>query len=184
MLSTSYHVIFLRHIFCVVLTYRQVFENFLRDVLDAYMSKTGPIYETVAGSKSPEDLDRTVRTTFSVAAKSEFPSMSAIDKAIRNSKYVQAAVWKQFGFEENLEYPYLSYDLLYGTLSAAVHIKVIDDLLVSDLADDRYKKFLQALGKRFSKRVVEYSEMDASTFEDEEKGKQAIGDVNGDKKES
>ena len=105
--------------------------------------------------------------------------MSAIDRAVRNSD-VQAAVWRHFGFEQSVEYPMLSNDLLYGTLSAGVHTKVFKHILVSDEADYSYKKFIRELAKYFRRTFVEYSEVDASTYEDQQAGKQANGDGDGD----
>ena len=105
--------------------------------------------------------------------------MSAIDKTVR-IPVMRAAVWEHFRFEQHVEYPVLSGDLLYGTLSNAVHNKVFKQIPVSDMADDSYKKFLGVLGKIYLQTVDEYSEMDASTYEDEQEGKQASGDGDGD----
>ena len=105
--------------------------------------------------------------------------MTAIDKAVR-IPVMRAAVWEHFGFEQHVEYPVLSGDLLYGTLSNAVHNKVFKQIPVSDMADDSYKKFLGVLGKKYLQTVVEYSEMEASTYEDEQEGTQASGDSDGD----
>ena len=158
---------------CVLFSYRQVFESFLKAVVEAYKSGTGPIFDAVGL------LDAAAAKKFRTAAAARFPSMSAIDMTVRISA-MQLAVWAQFRFEQHLEYPVLSSDLLYGTLSAGVHTKVFKHLLVSDMADDSYKKFLRALGDYFRQTVVEYSEMDASTYEDEQEGKQASGDGDGD----
>jgi hypothetical protein len=148
-------------------------ESFLRNVVDAYRSGTGPIYDVVGR------LDAAARKNFRAAADSQFPSMSAIDRAVRNS-VMQVAVWEHFRFEPHLEYPTLSSDLLYGTLSAGVHTKVFKHIPVSDMADGSYKEFLCALGNYFRQTVVEYSERDASTYEDEQEGTQASGDSDGD----
>ncbi len=80
----------------------------------------------------------------------------------------------------HVKYPVLSGDLLHGTLSNAVHNKVFKQIPVSDMANGSYKKFLDVLGKRYLQTVDEYSEMDASTYEDEQEGKQASGDGDGD----
>ena len=105
--------------------------------------------------------------------------MTAIDKAVRIPA-MRAAVWEHFGFEQHVVYPVLSGDLLYGTLSNAVHNKVFKQIPVSDVADDSYKIFLGVLGKKYLQTVVEYSEMEASTYEDEQEGTQASGDSDGD----
>ena len=154
-------------------SYRQVVESFLRNVVDAYKSGTGPIFDAVGR------LDATARKKFCTAAAAQFPSMSAIDRAVRNST-MQAAVWEHFRFEQDVEYPELSNDLLYGTLSAGVHIKVFKHIFVSNMADDSYKEFLRALGNYFRHTVVEYSEIDASTYEDEQEEKHDSGDGDGD----
>ena len=159
-----------------MLSYRQVVESFLRNVVDAYKSGTGPIFDA-AGR-----LDIDAGKSFRKAANLQFPTMSAIDRAVR-IPVMQAAVWEHFRFDQQVEYPVLSSDLLYGTLSAGVHIKVFKHIFVSDMADESYKEFLQALGNYFSQTVVEYSEMDASTCEDEQERKQASGDGDGDGKE-
>jgi hypothetical protein len=114
-----------------------------------------------------DDLDAAAGKKFRTATLAQFPSMSAIDMTVRDPA-MQTAVWKHFGFEPHLEYPVLSSDLLYGTLSAGVHIKVFKHMFVSDMADGSYKEFLRALGNYFRQTVVEYSEMDASTYEDEQ----------------
>ena len=93
--------------------------------------------------------------------------MSAIDRAVRLPG-MRAAVWEHFRFEQHVEYPVLSSDLLYGTLSAGVHIQLFKHVFVSDMADESYKEFLRAVGNYFCQKVVEYSEMDASTYEDEQ----------------
>jgi hypothetical protein len=105
--------------------------------------------------------------------------MSAIDKTVRIPA-IQAAVWEHFGFEQHVKYPVLSGDLLHGTLSNAVHNKVFKKIPVSDMADDNYKNFLGVVAKMYLQTVDEYSELDASTYEDEQEGKQASGDGDGD----
>ncbi len=124
-------------------------------------------------------LDAAEGKTFRTAAAARYPSMSAIDRAVR-IPVMQAAVWEHFRFEQHVKYPELSGDLLYGTLFNAVHNKVFKQIPVSDMADDSYKRFLGVLGKRYLQTVDEYSEMDASTYEDEQEGKQASGDGDGD----
>ncbi len=159
-----------------MLSYRQVVESFLRNVVEAYKSGTGPIFVAIGR------LDAAAGKNFRAAAAAQFPSMSAIDRAVRNS-VMQVAVWEHFRFKQHVEYPVLSSDLLYGTVSAGVHTKVFKHIHVSDMADDYYKEFLRALGDYFRQTVVEYSEVDASTYEDEQDGKQASGDGDGDEKE-
>jgi hypothetical protein len=127
-------------------------------------------------------LDAADAKRFRSAAFAQFPSMSAIDRAVRIS-VMQAAVWKHFRFDQRVEYPMLSSDLLYGTLSAGVHTKVFKHILVSDMADGSYKEFFRALGDFFGQTVVEYSEIDASTNEDEQEKKQASGNGVGERKE-
>jgi hypothetical protein len=141
--------------------------------VDAYKSGKGPIFDAV------NCLGAAEKKNFRNAANSQFPSMSAIDRAVRNSD-VQAAVWMHFSFVPSVEYPVLSNDLLYGTLSAGVHTKVFKHILVSDEADDSYKKFIRELASYFRRTVVEYSEVDASTYEDNQAGKQANGDGDSD----
>ena len=140
---------------------RQVVESFLTNVVNAYKSGTGPIFDAV------DRLDKDEKKKFNTAATSMFPGMSAIDRAVRIPA-MQAAVWEHFRFEQHVEYPVLSNDLLYGTLSAGVHIKLFKQVFVSDMADESYKEFLRAVGNYFCRKVVEYSEMDASTYEDEQ----------------
>ena len=156
--------------------FRQVFESFLKDVVEAYKSGTGPIFDAVG------HLDAADTKIFCNAATARFPSMSAIDKTVRIPA-MQVAVWKHFRFEQHVEYPALRGDLLYGTLSNAVHNKVYKEISVSDMADDSYKRFLGLLGKIYLQTVVEYSEMDASTYEDEHERKPTSGDGDGDEKE-
>jgi len=80
--------------------------------------------------------------------------------------------------EEHVKYPLLSGELIYGTLSDAIHQKVFEQIPVSDAVGDDYKKFFAVLGERYGRTVVEYSEMDASTYEDEqERKKRENGDV-------
>ena len=160
---------FLRFI-CVLFSYRQVFELFLKDIVAAYNSGAGPIFDAVGR------LDAAEGKAFRVAAAARFPSMSAIDRAVRNP-IMQKAVWEYFGFEHNMVYPVLSGDLMYGTLSNAVHNVVFKKIPVSDMADDSYKRFLAVLGNIYHQTVDEYSEMDASTYEDEQ---EASGDGDGD----
>ena len=62
----------------------------------------------------------------------------------------------------------LSKDFLYGTLSTGVHDMVFNHILVSDMADKAYKEFFQQLSKLFSQPIVEYSEVDASTYDDKD----------------
>ena len=143
------------------MTYRQVVESFLTIVVDAYKSGTGPIYDAAVS------LDAAAAKKFHSLAFSQFPSMSAVDRVVR-IPIVQEAVWKHFRFEQHVEYPGLSNDLLYGTLSAGVHIKVLKHILVSDEADDSFKGFLRAVGNYLGQMIVEYSEMDASTYEKEQ----------------
>ncbi len=143
--------------------------------MEAYKSGSGPIFDAVGL------LDTPAGKKFRTAAAAQFPSMSAIDATIRIS-FMRVAVWKQFGFVEHVEYPVLSSDLLYGTLSVGAHTKVSKHIYVSDMADGSYKDFFDSLGKYFCKSMVEYSEMDASTYEDEQEAKQAGGDSGGDEK--
>jgi hypothetical protein len=97
---------------------------------------------------------------------------------------MKAAVWEHFHFEQDVEYPMLSRELLYGTLSNAVHNKVFSHMPVSNMADDSYKKFFRVLGKMYAYTIVEYDEMDAFTFEQEQKGKEATDDEEQEGKEA
>lgn len=134
------------------------------DIVEAFKIGTGPIFDAVNRLEGPD------RKMFSTAATARYPSMSAIDRVARIPS-MRAAVWEHFNIEQHVEYPVLSGDLLYGTLSNAVHNQVFRQIPVSDLADDNYKRFLCVLGKIYNKKVLEYSEMDASTYEDEQEGK-------------
>jgi hypothetical protein len=177
-ISATYPVISsLRFIWiCDLFLSRQVFECFLKDIVVAYKNGTNQIFVSV------DCLDAADRKAFHTAATSRYPSMSAIERAVRNPNF-QTAVWKHFGFEEHMKYPVLSDDLLYGTLSNAVHNKVFKQILVSDIVDDDYKRFFAVLGERYGQKVLEYSEMDASTYEDRKERKQASGDGDVDEKE-
>ena len=80
----------------------------------AFNRKTGSIFDTVGRLEAADGK------TFKTAATARFPSMTAIDKAVRIPA-MRAAVWEHFGFEQHVVYPVLSGDLLYGTLSNVVH---------------------------------------------------------------
>ena len=123
-------------------SYRQVFERFLKDVVEAYKSGTGPIFDAV-DRLNTEDQER-----FRNAAAARFPSMSIIDEIVR-IPVMQSAVWEHFHFEQDMVYPVLSGDVLYGTLSNAVHHKVFQKIPVSDMAPDSYKRFLAVLGNMY-----------------------------------
>ena len=157
-------------------SYRQVFESFLKDVVEAYKSGTGPIFEAV------DSLQTSEQKRFRNAAAARYPSMSSIDETVRIPA-MQIAVWEHFHFDQDMVYPVLTGDLLYGTLSNAVHNKVFKQIPVSDMATDSYKKFIVELGKMYEQTVVEYSELDASTYEDEQMGKQSTGNGDDDEKE-
>ena len=165
---------FLRFI-CVLFSYRHVFEKFLTDIVEAFKSGSGPIYDAVG------KLNATDAKAFRAAAAAPYPSMSAIDRAVR-IPVMKAAVWKEFGFDQDVEYPVLPSDLVYGTLSNAIHNMVFKRIPVSDRADDIYKRFVCLLAERYFRTAVEYSEMDVSSNEEEQR-MDSSGDVDGDKKE-
>ena len=123
-------------------SYRQVFESFLKDIVEAYKSGTGPIFDAVDRLKTEE------QKRFRNAAAARYPSMSSIDETVRIPA-MQIAVWKHFHFDQDMVYPVLTGDLLYGTLSNAVHHKVFQKIPVSDMAPDSYKRFLAVLGNMY-----------------------------------
>ena len=143
-------------------SYRQVYESFLKDVVKAYKSGTGPIFDAV------DRLNTEEQEAFRNAAAARYPDMSIIEETVRIPAML-TAVCEHFHFEQDMVYPVISSDL-YDSLANAIND--FKQIPVSDMATDIYKRFLCVLGKRYSQTVVEYSEMDASTYADEQMRKQ------------
>lgn len=148
--------------------YRSVLERFLQVVVDEYDEEKGLVYEAVKDilSKATKDPKaardaKIVRSAFCEKNR----RMTNIDKAMRLEP-IQKAVWACFGFDENVPYPVMQENLLFGVLSDVVHVPSIREVLVSDKADEDYQSFMEMLAGNFKLRYGVFSEEAADSVAD------------------
>jgi hypothetical protein len=88
--------------------------------------------------------------------------MSQINELLTKEP-VQRAVWANFGIDSNCPLPNFDSDLLYGSVSEIIHKPEIEDLVISNMSDQRC--FYEALAKIQKRKIREFNEYEAAAYE-------------------
>lgn len=91
--------------------------------------------------------------------------MTKINTLLLNAT-VQEAVWESFGFDRNMPLPTFPDQVLYGVLSEVYHNPGSRSIVISNMADDSYVQFFNALANYTRRTIQFYDEESAASYDD------------------
>jgi hypothetical protein len=137
-----------------ILTFRSFLEKFYTEIYYEYNKKDGEIFKAIENS-----------STFGTKIKNEAgknePGKMILDRALRGDPGIRQAVWSHFKFGNEIKYPLLPNDFVYGALSYMVHNPDYRTLLVSDAAPPEFSAFYKSLAELFQAKFEQFSAVDA-----------------------
>ena len=95
---------------------------------------------------------------FRTERKKEFPSMSMVNRVLREDK-VWRAVLTELNLNPGTVLPTFSENLLYGVMSDRVHNPDLSNIIVSDRSSKEYKFFFSELSVLIDIPYKEFDEM-------------------------
>jgi hypothetical protein len=166
---------------------RYFLERFLRGVVTSYLSKSGPIFETVERLTAKAEVK-----AFLKVVNMTYPTMSTVDKLLTVPEVFVAVAQvgtptvrlmvmqpdalilcaartlslQELGLAKDVVYPKIPNDLLYGALSLAIHSPVANELVYASTAPAELKRFYDALAAREVAQAVEFDVMESEAGED------------------
>ena len=113
-----------------------------------------------------ELCDKSIRDKLNV----EDPKMSAIYRILMENSTIRKEFLMWMNMDPGLELPQKGGTILFGTLSEAIHDPMLRTVVVASDDDVLYKKFFEALARRFKVKMIEYdaelSALEKEPFDD------------------